>query len=732
VHSRDGVPKPVDADRTGELPGGSAAAQRVRLGASTDQLRTVPVAPGAPPPPEPEPSPLLLPGTVIDRYILVEHLGSGGLGDVYKAYDPELDRRIAIKILRASVLEAETALGLPQDRLRREAQALAKLHHPNVVVVHDVGECAEQSFIAMGFAEGMPLHRWAKTNTPGWSRVRDVFLEAGRGLAAAHAAGLVHRDFKPENVVVGPGDSVVVLDFGLARAATMSFDDTPILDPADGADSSLLHREVTGHEVLLGTPAYMAPEILRRGDSSHASDQFAFCVALYKTLFGEYPFPRGSVKEYVKAVEKGALEAPDAGVPRWLVKVLARGMAGRAEQRFPNMQTLLRELEGDRRRRRRRRLGLVLAIPLLGVAVGAGAWLFRPEPTAEELAVSEKIARAAREAAARGDFVYPPSSDPTAPTALSNVLELEALTGPAEREALVVARELRSEFAGALIKFGDRYYDMDGGRPFAADFYAMALVFDPDDAHASERSQVSPTQREAVIERARTGSFSGPELAAAEVLSALTEEEPVKRSRKLRKFLRDDAKTGLSTRAAIEAIVEEDPAPKPKAKPKTKPKVVAVADPEPEPEDDPVLIEEPEVAAAARPESAPAKPAAAQPKRAAAEVKLGDAELRKGRLAPAESHYHRALEFDRRSFGAHLGLARSQFEKGQYPQAARFAERAARIKPRSSKAALLLGDAHFKTLNYPGARKAYQRALTLGSKKAQERLDRLSNRLGNE
>jgi len=311
-----------------------------------------------------------------------------------------------------------------------------------------------------------------------------------------------------------------------------------------------------------------------------------------------------------------------------------------------------------------------------------------------------------------------------APTALSGVLELEDISGPAAPKAHEAAAELRTEFSGALIKFGDRYYDMDGGRPFAADFYAMALVFDPDDEHAGTRARLSPTQRNAVIERARVGDFSGPELAAAEVLSALTEHEPAKRSKRLRKFLADDTETGLTTRAAIEAIVR-DPLPAP-----IQPTIVATAPP-PSPSEDAVLIEDDPVDVPTGSVTAGSeKPSAAQPKRAAAEVARGDAELRKGRLGPAASYYHRALELDRRSYGALLGLARSKFEKGEYAKAARYAERAAGVRPRSRAAQLLLGDARFKTLNYAAARKAYQRALALGSKKAQVGLDRLSNRLG--
>ncbi len=367
-----------DGVGTSVLPGGSAAAQRARA-ASSDQAPTIAFrgssdASVAVPAVE---DARLLPGTVIDRYIIVDHLGSGGLGDVYKAYDPELDRRIAIKLLRASVVQREAALGLPGDRLRREAQALAKLHHPNVVSVHDVGDYGGQLFIAMGFAEGLPLNRWAQANRPGWSRVRDVFLDAGRGLAAAHQAGLVHRDFKPANVVVGSDDSVVVLDFGLARAANVDLEDEPTSPIAMGGDSSLLHREVTGGEVLLGTPAYMAPELFRSGTATQASDQFAFCVALFESLYGHRPFVGEDKDTISQSISKGQIEAPrnDRRVPDWVRRAVLRGLSHDPADRWPSMKQLVDTLDSPEAAEvgRGTRVGIAAAIGVLFVALPLAA-----------------------------------------------------------------------------------------------------------------------------------------------------------------------------------------------------------------------------------------------------------------------------------------------------------------------------------------------------------------------
>ncbi|MCA9705293.1 MAG: serine/threonine protein kinase, partial [Myxococcales bacterium] len=255
----------------------------------------------------------LLRGTSLGRYLVLEPLGSGGLGDVYACYDPELDRRVAIKLLKTTA----AALDRAQLRLKREAQALARLAHPNVVAVHDVGIHDDRVFVAMELVEGQTLRAWLSAEPRSWSEVRDVMVAAGRGLAAAHAAGMVHRDFKPGNMMVGLDGRVRVLDFGLARAVSpgsgSDAGEVPVLPPgsaglaagpaglAAGAaglaagsagvpGSAGLDVAVTQTGVVLGTPAYMAPEQLTGTTVDGRADQFGFCCTLYEALWGKRPF----------------------------------------------------------------------------------------------------------------------------------------------------------------------------------------------------------------------------------------------------------------------------------------------------------------------------------------------------------------------------------------------------------------------------------------------------------
>jgi serine/threonine protein kinase len=238
--------------------------------------------------PLPEPEPLAR-GTQVGRYVLLDAVGSGGMGVVYAAYDPELDRKVAIKLLRFDRLGSEAG---ERDRLRlqREAQAIARLSHPNVVHVYDVGTFGDQVFVAMEFVAGRTLRQWAEEEPRPWREVVDRFALAGRGLAAAHAAGLIHRDFKPDNVLLGDDGRVRVVDFGLARPAGQQ----PAPEGERTPSGGTLAHPLTEWGVVVGTPAYMAPEQLRGEASDERSDQLSFCVSLYETLYGERPFPGGS------------------------------------------------------------------------------------------------------------------------------------------------------------------------------------------------------------------------------------------------------------------------------------------------------------------------------------------------------------------------------------------------------------------------------------------------------
>ncbi|MCX4243909.1 serine/threonine-protein kinase [Paraliomyxa miuraensis] len=328
-----------------------------------------------------EPAPGLDRGARLGRYTVLELLGRGGMGLVYAAYDPELDRRVAVKVLRSRGKGASNERAAL--RLLREAQAMAKLSHPNVVTVHDVGTTNGEVFLAMEFVDGPSLDRWLADEPRGWAEVIGIFADAGRGLAAAHAAGLVHRDFKPANVLVDRSGRARVTDFGLAHVGD------PSLLGSSGASSietSAIERSASSMAQtigLVGTPAYMAPEQHAQLGVDARTDQFGFCVALYEALFHLHPFGGDSVYELASAVTQGSLrEVPsDTTVPAHVRRAVLRGLARAPEARWPSMEALLAALLDDPARRRRRWVAGAAIVTVGGgavvVAVGLG---LRPQP----------------------------------------------------------------------------------------------------------------------------------------------------------------------------------------------------------------------------------------------------------------------------------------------------------------------------------------------------------------
>jgi eukaryotic-like serine/threonine-protein kinase len=278
-------------------------------------------------------------GAKVGRYLLLDVLGRGGMGVVYAAYDPELDRKIAIKLVRAF-----SPTPVAQARLLREAQAMARLSSPNVIAVHDVGTYGDRVFLAMELVEGGTLREWMRAQPPA-REILKTFELAGRGLAAAHSAGLVHRDFKPDNVLVGKDGRVRVTDFGLARPVAAA--DTQAT-PEPVPERQLLDKPLTATGTLAGTPVYMAPEQLEGHPADARTDQFSFCVALYEALHGKRPFPGSSGKDLIEAIRSGKIEQPDAdSVPAWLRTILLKGLAADPAQRFASMQDLLEALSRD-------------------------------------------------------------------------------------------------------------------------------------------------------------------------------------------------------------------------------------------------------------------------------------------------------------------------------------------------------------------------------------------------
>jgi tetratricopeptide (TPR) repeat protein/predicted Ser/Thr protein kinase len=323
---------------------------------------------------------LLAPGTQVGRYVIAHGVGSGGMGVVYAAHDPELDRVVAVKVLRGDNHRTT------QERLRREAQAMAQLAHPNVVAVYDVGTFDDRTFIAMEYVPGQTLARW--NTTPRSQRdILEAYCAAGRGLAAAHAMGIVHRDFKPENIFVGDDGRVRVGDFGLARA-TGAIDSLPGVALGPGAagvaaslDGRAMPAALTVPGTLLGTPYYMAPELYGGVEADARSDQFSFCVALFTTLYGERPFDDETFASFATNAGTGRVRDPQISprLPRRIRAAIHRGLAVDPAARFASLDELLVELTPTSRRRARWAVGLVAA---LVIGLGLVAWQGASSPAA--------------------------------------------------------------------------------------------------------------------------------------------------------------------------------------------------------------------------------------------------------------------------------------------------------------------------------------------------------------
>ncbi len=323
------------------------------------------------------------------------------MGAVYAAYDPQLNRKVAIKVLRSKAGDSVEAAEL-RIRMMREAQAIAKLSHPNVITVHDVGAFGDQVFVAMEFVDGHTLSYWMLAEPHAWPDVLRIFAEAGRGLAAAHEKDLVHRDFKPENVMIGADGQIRVMDFGLARTVEGStvpsatgapsrsgaslanpaigpdedVDSTrelgtpagPAPQPIDGA-SDVMKIQITRTGAIVGTPAYMSPEQFLGQDTDARTDQFSFCVALYEALYGERPFAGRTLRELEANVLRGEVREASSKrrIPPGIRKLVLRGLKVNASERWPSMKALLRALEDNRLFAGRRRLASGASAKLSGV-----------------------------------------------------------------------------------------------------------------------------------------------------------------------------------------------------------------------------------------------------------------------------------------------------------------------------------------------------------------------------
>ncbi|HUQ07470.1 MAG TPA: protein kinase [Kofleriaceae bacterium] len=313
----------------------------------------------------------------LGRYELGDTLGAGGMGQVFRARDPQLNRVVAIKVLHPGAGH--------ERRLLREAQAMARLSHANLAVVHDVGTDGDEVFIAMELVDGGTLKRWLGTPRP-WRARLDAVIAAGRGLAAAHAAGVVHRDFKPDNVLVTSDGVPKVVDFGLARGVG---EEVPVPDRND-----VLHSPMTVTGTVMGTPAYMAPEQWAGEPADARADQFSFAVTAYEALWGKRPLEPGTTE---------LRDPPPSDVPDGVWPVLRRALAADPAARHASIDALLDALvtaAAPASSSSRRRMLVVAAAAL--VVLGGAIVLLRPstdrrQPTASEHVANERSGRSAAE-----------------------------------------------------------------------------------------------------------------------------------------------------------------------------------------------------------------------------------------------------------------------------------------------------------------------------------------------
>jgi len=329
------------------------------------------------------------PGASIGKYRLDRVLGAGGMGVVWAAFDPDLERSVAIKLLHA----ADDSVAM-RTRLLREARAMARLKHPNVLTVYEVGTDRNRDYIAMELIDGMDLDKWLALRPPR-AEIVAALLAAGRGLAAAHDAGLIHRDLKPHNILRGRDGGVYVTDFGLARGQIEDGPEVvqaPVASAATAVGSqpraidSVLDSPLTQTGVLIGTPAYMAPEQFAGRAPDPRSDQFAFCVTVWEALTGARPF-RGQNLDELRAAAAagppGAAQVPEAVLPARVRATLARGLSPAPGDRWPDMRAVLAALEAAFAPPRRSRVPLIAGISLAVIGFLTGVGLYTRSHTRE-------------------------------------------------------------------------------------------------------------------------------------------------------------------------------------------------------------------------------------------------------------------------------------------------------------------------------------------------------------
>jgi len=655
----------------------------------------------------------ITPGAVLagTRYRIIRKLGDGGMGTVYEAEHIDIERRVALKILRPELTRSPEIV----EQFRAEARSASKVGSEHIAQVFDFAELPDGSVMfTMELVDGPTLREELRLGPISQSRAIALLRQLCKGLDAAHKAGIVHRDVKPDNIVIehrrGRADAIKILDFGIAA----------ILGEERGP-------------VCAGTPHYCAPEIVAGTTFDHRADIYAVGCTAYEMLVGKPPFGHignstGSDVEDVLGSHLADVAVPpsearrDLGLSPALDNVIMRCLAKLPSNRFRNMgeleaalcaaqidaslqtswddlplpdevdpvlrERLLREMPDlDVSVPERRRGGWVLpAIAVLAIAggsIGVYAWASKREPAAAKQAWApsavDQLVTEVRAAAARSAFVYPGVDEGDATTAYAKVRELEALGDPA---ATAAAQTLRDELTDTLVRLGDSFWDREGGRTFAVEFYRQALLFDREHAHARERAELGTEELDDLARKAETIEFSPEEIAAA---------QPLRRA--------PQGDRGSVARVSTDPLAPMMPIP-----------------------DDTAI-----------PEVAPGEALPPEPSQVGADEQAGASDLVKGAAkllaaghkADAEEMFERALTYDPNNAAALQALCGIAAKKGDHDTALEYAQRLVANAPQRVTGHLLAGDAAFALDQLDDARRSWSRAAALGSKAAQAKLAKL-------
>lgn len=719
----------------------------------------------------------VIPGT---RYKIIRWLGEGGMGVVYEAEHVDIERRVALKILRFDLSQQAHMTKVFKD----EAKAAGRLGSQYLVELYDFGELSDgRLFFVMELLDGHDLVPPDEQYSMDPGTFIAILRQTCKGLGVAHRAGVVHRDIKPENVLTTTApdgrEQVKIVDFGI---------------------SSMLAASGEGGTGLAGTPHYMAPELILSQPFDGRLDIYAVGCMAYEFLVGKAPFDAKTIEVLLemqvhdvpvppRQARPGAEIHPaiDALIMRCLAKDPADRFLDTADleaalceaQIAAGIQTdwddlPLPELPSDPERlaaiaarmpsphiaggkKRRAWLWPLVAGVSTLAAAGLGVFLWmNGGPTEQEVDDVERLTTEARGEASRTHWVAPPEDDPEA-SAYVKVLRLEALTGSAEALGDARGQDLREEFSATLTTFADGLYD-SGAKGAARQYYFYAVVFDETNKTAFERSMTTPVALGMYIDQAKNGVFTNADRAMSAAAAAEVEVDPEKKEAK------------LAEAVAIMDKAEDDPSMvmvgagvgrnalkgrrRRKAPENDVDPLVAAVTRDPPPEPDPADFEgelgedEPEVEVAVEP-TAKAGPRAKKtrrtktkdptellgqaernPEKAAELAEQGLAALRAGQRSKASSLFNQAISFDRKNAKALMGLSDVYFDTGKSQKALEYAERAVRASPANQSYRLKLGDAYFKVLRYRDALEQYEKAKAKGSKRAQARIDKVHAKTG--